>query len=90
VQEEGNTSDFVVSYAQGSPFTGSAGNATLIAEAVEAVRDASVILLNLGLGNAVEGEGLDRSYLTFPPPQMALIDAVLQAKGGTCVPVSTL
>ena len=40
---------------------------------------ADVVVLSLGLGNDIEGEGRDRSALIFPPPQAALLDAVKKA-----------
>jgi len=84
IQKEGVVGEFEVIYAQGAP-PGSTGaampapNATLIAEAVAAIEGADIVLLALGLGNAVEGESRDRDYLGFPPPQAALLTAVQKA-----------
>jgi len=83
VQEMGNASGFEVVYAQGSPFTGDSGNATMIVEAVAAAKGADVVLLALGLGNDVEGEGRDRTYLTFPGAQQDLVSAIQKAKGSS-------
>jgi beta-glucosidase-like glycosyl hydrolase len=79
VLEEAVGGGFAVASSEGTAPGGMAANATLLAEAVAAVRDADVVVLALGLGNAVEGEGLDRTHLTFPPPQQALLAAVQQA-----------
>ena len=55
----------------------------MIAEAVAAMAGADVVVLSLGLGNDFEGEGRDRSFLTFPEPQVTLLDAVIKAKGSS-------
>lgn len=64
-----------VTFASGGPFVGSP-NISAIATAVTVAKQADVTILAVGLGNKVEGEGLDRSYLTLPSPQLALVDAV--------------
>ena len=38
-----------------------------------------LVVLSLGLGNDIEGEGRDRSLLTFPQPQVELLAAVQKA-----------
>ena len=52
---------------------------TLVAAAVAAIKGADVVVLSLGLGNDIEGEGRDRSLLTFPQPQVGLLAAVQKA-----------
>jgi hypothetical protein len=52
----------------------------MINEAIAAMSGADVIVLSLGLGNDFEGEGRDRSFLTFPAPQMNLLEAVVKGK----------
>ena len=79
VTEEGKTGGFKVVYAQGSQQVGAQANASMIAEATDAVKTADVVILSLGLGNDIEGEGRDRSELTFPVPQTALLAAVKNA-----------
>ena len=79
VTEEAQAGNFQVAYAQGSEQVGTKANASLIAEATAAVQGADVVILSLGLGNDIEGEGRDRSELTFPPPQIALLAAVKKA-----------
>ena len=66
LKAESEVGGFQIAYAQGAA-PGSTGshmpppNATLIAAAVAAVKGADVVLVNLGLGNAVEGESRDRT-----------------------------
>eukprot|EP01043_Picozoa_sp_COSAG02_P000932 COSAG02_NODE_19_length_53976_cov_37.338512_14_plen_745_part_00 len=79
VTEEGQACGFHVIYAQGSEQVGTQANASMIAEATAAVKTADVVILSLGLGNDIEGEGRDRSDLHFPKPQIALLAAVKQA-----------
>lgn len=79
VNEEGDAGGFTVTSAEGTNPGGMNENATLLAEAVAAVKGADAVVLGLGLGNAVEGEGKDRSYLTFPQPQQELLAAVQRA-----------
>lgn len=79
VQEEGQAAGFTTVYAVGSDQVGTKVNDTMIAEAVAAVKGADAVLLSLGLGNDIEGEGRDRSFLGFPVPQAALLDAVQKA-----------
>jgi beta-glucosidase len=50
----------------------------LLAEAVEAARDADVVLVFLGLPPSYEAEGYDRAHLDLPPQQVALLEAVAQ------------
>ena len=63
VQEEGAAAGFTVVAAAGTSEGGMHANATLLAAAVDAVKGADVVILALGLGNEVEGEGTDRSFL---------------------------
>jgi beta-glucosidase len=50
----------------------------LIDEAAAAARDADVVLLFLGLPDAEESEGFDRSHLDLPYWQLELVNAVAQ------------
>jgi beta-glucosidase len=83
VQEQGETDEFAVAYAVGSQQVGNQANQTLVSEALAAIKGAGVIIMNLGLGNDIEGEGRDRSALTFPQPQAELLAAVQKARGST-------
>jgi beta-glucosidase len=62
---------FAPGYRRGAP-----PDAALIAEAVAAADGADVVLLYLGLEETAESEGLDRSHLSLPAAQLALIDAL--------------
>ena len=52
-----------------------------VSQAVAAVQGADLVVVVLGLGQA-EHEGYDRTVLTFPEPQPALLSAVRQASAG--------
>lgn len=84
IQSDGENSGFAVVFAQGSTNspTGTPNN-TALAEAVEAATGADVVILALGLGNDVEGEGLDRSWLTFPSAQQNLLETLTNATRNT-------
>ena len=77
--EEAAAAGASVVYAQGanivSAFNGSAG----VAAAAAAAAAADVTLLVLGLGELIEVEGLDRTALTLPGAQQALLAAVAAA-----------
>jgi beta-glucosidase len=62
----------------GAPEAAGAGtdDGQLLAEAVDAARAASAVLLFLGLPPAEETEGLDRTRLDLPAGQLRLLDAV--------------
>ncbi|MFJ6509887.1 glycoside hydrolase family 3 C-terminal domain-containing protein [Streptomyces sp. NPDC091406] len=51
-------------------------DAQLVAEAVEAARNAAHVLLFLGLPESAESEGFDRADILLPADQLALLDAV--------------
>ena len=75
LDEIGSSGLVMTGYAQGFR-RGSAPDATLVAEAVEAARGADVVLLFLGLDEIAESEGLDRSHLRLPEAQTELLAAV--------------
>ena len=64
-----------VPFAAGFRLDG-ADDEALLVQAVEAAREASVVLLFLGLPPAEETEGLDRTHLDLPPVQVRLLEAV--------------
>ncbi|KUI03750.1 glycoside hydrolase family 3 C-terminal domain-containing protein [Mycobacterium sp. IS-3022] len=51
-------------------------SAALLADAVAAARDAEVVLMFLGLPDASESEGFDRTTLELPADQLRVLDAV--------------
>ena len=59
--------------------------ALAIAEAVEAAKAAEVVVLALGLGATMEGEGCDRFDMTLSPVQQALHKAVSAVSDGKLV-----
>lgn len=75
LDEVGRSGLVMTGYAQGFR-RGSAPDATLVAEAVEAARGAEVVLLFLGLDEIAESEGLDRSHLRLPEAQTELLAAL--------------
>jgi beta-glucosidase len=65
---------FTLAFVQGSNAVTPLDNG--LAEAAAAAAAADLVILAVGLGCQVEAEGLDRSYLTLPPPQQQLLAAV--------------
>ena len=68
-----------VSYAPGFTTDGSGSDAALIEEAVRAARAADAAVLFLGLANAQESEGFDRTTIELPAEQAELAAAVVAA-----------
>jgi beta-glucosidase len=61
---------------------------TLVNEAVEVARQASVVLLFIGLPEIVESEGFDRDHLDVPAQHVALVEKVCQVNPNTVVILS--
>ena len=59
--------------------------ATMLHNAVELARKADIALLFLGLEEASETEGLDRSHMRIPQDQIRLLEAVAAANPNTVV-----
>ncbi len=57
----------------------------LISEAVQAAKEANIAVLFLGLPDAFESEGYDRTHMRLPNCQSALLEAVLNAQPRTVV-----
>ncbi len=55
-------------------------NQTLVDEALELAKDYTKVVLFLGLTDYVETEGDDRPHMSLPQNQLALVDALVQAK----------
>ncbi|WP_228372820.1 glycoside hydrolase family 3 C-terminal domain-containing protein [Demequina subtropica] len=68
----------VVRYAQGFRRTGGADEA-LASEAVDAAREADVVLLYLGLDETSESEGNDRTHMELPLNQVELLNRLRQS-----------
>lgn len=60
----------------------------LLDEAVAAARNADVAVVFLGLTDAEESEGFDRSHMELPAHQLALLYAVVRANPATVVVLS--
>lgn len=56
--------------------------------AVEAARDADVVVLYMGLDEVSESEGVDRNHIDLPESQVALLRAVSQANSKVVVVMS--
>ena len=57
----------------------------LITEAVQAAKEANIAVLFLGLPDAFESEGYDRTHMRLPDCQSVLLEAVLNAQPRTVV-----
>lgn len=83
--------------ARGIPYTWAAGykaekpeaDPALIAQAVEAVRDADVVFACVGLPDSFESEGFDRKHLEMPAGQNALMEALIDTGKTVVAVVST-
>lgn len=91
-----NALDAIGALQQG-PFTFAPGFATdgvalprdeATASAIQAARDADVVLMFLGLTESDESEGYDRSDLELPRDQLDLLDAVAEVNENVVVVVS--
>ena len=74
-----------VSYAQGYDDAKDITDEALLAEAVEAARDAEVAVLFVGLPDSFESEGYDRKHLRMPDCQNRLIEEVAAVQPNTVV-----
>lgn len=70
IKQEGMT---ITAYARGYDRTNPAPKMELITEAVEAVKEAEVVLLCVGLDEISESEGMDRLHMALPKNQQELI-----------------
>ncbi len=74
-----------VSFAQGYDTKEDVILPELISEAVQAAKEANIAVLFLGLPDAFESEGYDRTHMRLPDCQSALLEAVLNAQPRTVV-----
>jgi beta-glucosidase len=73
-----------VTYAPGYGEAGESG-ADRLAEAREAARRSSVVVVVVGLPASYEEEGADRKHIDLPPEHNALVEAVLEVQPRTVV-----
>ena len=66
-------------YAPGYRRGQNEADSQLIAQAVEAAKQAKTVLLCIGLDETAESEGADRTHMELPKAQQALLDAVCKA-----------
>lgn len=74
-----------VTYAQGYDAKEDTMTAEMKAEAVEAAKNADVAVLFVGLPDAYESEGYDRSHMGMPACQNELIEAVAEVQPNVVV-----
>lgn len=74
-----------VTYAQGYSVKEDTATDEMIAEAVEAAKNAKVAVIFAGLPDAYESEGYDRTHMSMPACQNKLIEAVAAANPNTVV-----
>lgn len=74
-----------VLYARGSGVQETDDPEASLREAEAAARQADVVLLFVGANEAIEREGLDRTYLTLPTVQVQLVRRVMAANPRTVV-----
>ena len=65
-----------VAFAAGYSLDSEEPDALLVDEAICLARDASVVLVFLGLPASYESEGFDRDHLALPAQQVALLEAI--------------
>lgn len=73
------TGEANLSYAPGYSHKGLQVDQALIAEAVECAKNADVVVVNIGLPDIFEVEGLDRTHLDLPESHNMLVDALASA-----------
>lgn len=74
-----------ISYAKGYQIKGTQDDAALLQEAVEAAKNAEIVVIFAGLTNEAETEGIDRANLDIPENQNILINAVAAVQPNTVV-----
>lgn len=76
---------YQVTYAQGYPTGKDEIDEALLAEAVEAAKNAYAAVVFAGLPDSFESEGFDRSHMSMPRCHNALIEAVCWVQPNTVV-----
>lgn len=77
-----------VVFAPGFELEADAVDDALVEEAVNAARDAAVVVLFLGLPQSSESEGFDRDTMDIPDHQVELLRAVVEVNANTVVVLS--
>lgn len=77
--------EYGVTYAKGYDSKKAVPDEGLVAEAVEAAKNAQVAVVFAGLPNSFESEGVDRDTMDMPENQNALIEAVAAVQPNTVV-----
>lgn len=75
-------------YAQGYPMEHDQIDEALLAEAVEAARNAKTAVLFVGLPDRYESEGFDRQHLQLPDNHLKLIEEIAKVQPRTVVVLS--
>lgn len=78
----------MIGYARGYVRTGVKCEEDLAGAAVELAKQADVVLMCVGLDEISESEGLDRTHLRMPKPQLELIEAVSAANKNVVLVIS--
>ena len=74
-----------VVYAPGYPSQGLTFDAQLLEEAVQLAQTAEIVVINIGLPDSFEVEGLDRTHLRLPESHNRLVEAVAAVHGRVVV-----
>lgn len=77
-----------ITYAPGYAIKEMRVNQFLINEAVNAAQDADVVVINVGLPDSFEVEGLDRTHLRLPESHNRLIEAVAKVHNKVIIVLS--
>jgi beta-glucosidase len=80
-----STSGIIYTYAEGFKAKETAVDESLLAEAVELAKNSDVAVIFAGLTDVLESEGYDRTTLSLPENQNALIKAVAAVNSKTVV-----
>ncbi len=75
-------------YAEGYTLKGDGRSAKLLKEAVELAKGKDKVLVFVGLTDAYESEGYDRTHLEMPPAHNELIDEILKVNPNVIVILS--
>lgn len=77
-----------IEYAQGYELNGDQTDPQLLKEALMLAKDASVVILFVGLPDRYESEGFDREHMNLPLNQSELIEAVTAVQKQTVIVLS--